>query len=441
MVPFLEPSSWASLIAILALTVTNGFFAAAETAVVSVRPSRIQELVAEGDAGARRVQAFLDNPHRFLATIQIAITILAFFAGAVGAVSLGPELAKLIPNDAVAVVIVTLTTAFVSIVGGEIVPKSLSLQNAESIALRISAPVSLIARIFAPIVSVLEGASGFLLRLMGSHRRVSLPAVTNAEVRILLEEGEKRGTIEQEEVEMIHGVFDIHNRAVRQIMTPRPDVVMVAAGTLVTEALKLALERGFSRIPVYRDSIDRVVGTVSVRDIAASISNGEQTPDIVEAVMRDPYFVPEAKMVDDALAEMQNSRVHMAVVVDEYGDTAGIVTMEDIIEEIVGEIADESDRESTSFIALNDNEAVVDGKFSIADLNDEMDLQLTLDEADTIAGLVFVTLGRVPDEGDRIVVDGASVEVLRVENTRIQRLRVTRTLDESAPDGESDAQA
>ena len=339
-----------------------------------------------------------------------------------------------------AVVIVTLIAAFISIVGGEIVPKSLSLQNAESFALLISAPVSLIARIFAPIVSVLEGSSGFLLRLMGSSRRVSLPAVTDAEVRILLEEGEKRGTIEQEEVEMIHGVFDIHNRAVRQIMTPRPDVVMVSAGTLVTEALKLALDRGFSRIPVYQDSIDRVVGTVSVRDIAASISNGEQAPAIVEAVMRDPHFVPEAKMVDDALADMQNSRVHMAVVVDEYGDTAGIVTMEDIIEEIVGEIADESDRELTSFIALNDNEAVVDGKFSIADLNDEMDLQLTLDDADTIAGLVFVTLGRVPDEGDRIVVDGASVEVLRVENTRIRRLRVARIPAESGPDGEGGAQ-
>ena len=431
----MEPSSWASLIAIFALTLANGFFAAAETAVVSVRPSRIQELVAEGDAGARRVQAFLDNPHRFLATIQIAITILGFFAGAVGAVNLGPELARLIPNDAVAVVLVTLVAAFVSIVGGEIVPKSLSLQNAESFALRISAPVSLIARILAPIVSVLEGASGFLLRLMGSTRRVSLPAITNAEVRILLEEGEKRGTIEQEEVEMIHGVFDIHNRAVRQIMTPRPDVVMVPAGMPVTEALKLALERGFSRIPVYQDSIDRVVGTVSVRDIAASISNGEQTPAFVDAVMRDPHFVPEGKMVDEALADMQNSRVHMAIVVDEYGDTAGIVTMEDIIEEIVGEIADESDRELTSFIALNDNEAVVDGKFSIADLNDEMDLQLTLDEADTIAGLVFVTLGRVPDEGDRISMNGASVEVLRVENTRIRRLRVARTPAKSGPDG------
>ena len=210
---------------------------------------------------------------------------------------------------------------------------------------------------------------------------------------------------------------------------------MVPAGTPVTEALKLALERGFSRIPVYQDSIDRVVGTVSVRDIAASISNGEQTPAFVDAVMRDPHFVPEGKMVDEALADMQNSRVHMAIVVDEYGDTAGIVTMEDIIEEIVGEIADESDRELTSFIALNDNEAVVDGKFSIADLNDEMDLQLTLDEADTIAGLVFVTLGRVPDEGDRISMNGASVEVLRVENTRIRRLRVARTPAKSGPDG------
>lgn len=432
----MEPSSWASLIAMLALTLANGFFAAAETAVVSIRPSRIQELVDEGDAGAERVQVFLDNPHRFLATIQIAITILAFFAAAVGAVNLGPELARVIPNTAVAVVMVTLVAAFISIVGGEIVPKSLSLQNAERFALRVSAPVTVIARIFGPIVAVLEGTSGLILRLLGSTRRVSLPAVTDAEVRILLEEGEKRGTIEQEEVEMIHGVFELHNRTVRQIMTPRPDVVMVAAGTLVTEALDVALERGISRIPVYQDSVDRVVGTVSVRDIAASIRNGEQTPAAVEAVMRDPYFVPETKMVDDALAVMQSSRVHMAIVVDEYGDTAGIVTLEDIIEEIVGDIADESDRELTSFIALNENEAVVDGTFSIADLNDEMDLALAVDEADTIAGLVFVTLGRVPDEGDRISVDGASIQVLNVENTRIQRLKVLRNPIKSSSDDE-----
>ncbi len=432
----MEPSSWASLIAILALTLANGFFAAAETAVICIRPSRIQELVDEGDAGAERVQVFLDNPHRFLATIQIAITILAFFAAAVGAVNLGPELARVIPNTAVAVVMVTLVAAFISIVGGEIVPKSLSLQNAERFALRVSAPVTVIARIFGPIVAVLEGASGLILRLLGSTRRVSLPAVTDAEVRILLEEGEKHGTIEQEEVEMIHGVFELHNRTVRQIMTPRPDVVMVAAGTLVTEALDVALERGISRIPVYQDSVDRVVGTVSVRDIAASIRNGEQTPAAVEAVMRDPYFVPETKMVDDALAVMQSSRVHMAIVVDEYGDTAGIVTLEDIIEEIVGDIADESDRELTSFIALNENEAVVDGTFSIADLNDEMDLALAVDEADTIAGLVFVTLGRVPDEGDRVSVDGASIQVLNVENTRIQRLKVLRNPIKSSSDDE-----
>ena len=434
----MEPSSWASLITILALTLANGFFAAAETAVVSIRPSRIQELVDEGDAGAERVQVFLDNPHRFLATIQIAITILAFFAAAVGAVNLGPELARVIPNTAVAVVMVTLVAAFISIVGGEIVPKSLSLQNAEGFALRVSAPVTVIARIFGPIVAVLEGTSGLILRLLGSTRRVSLPAVTDAEVRILLEEGEKRGTIEQEEVEMIHGVFELHNRTVRQIMTPRPDVVMVAAGTLVTEALDVALERGISRIPVYQDSVDRVVGTVSVRDIAASIRNGEQTPAAVEAVMRDPYFVPETKMVDDALAVMQSSRVHMAIVVDEYGDTAGIVTLEDIIEEIVGDIADESDRELTTFIALNENEAVVDGTFSIADLNDEMDLALAVDEADTIAGLVFVTLGRVPDEGDRISVDGASIQVLNVENTRIQRLKVLKNPIKSSSDDEDD---
>ena len=236
---------------------------------------------------------------------------------------------------------------------------------------------------------------------------------------------------------MIHGVFELHNRTVRQIMTPRPDVVMVPAGTLVTEALDVALERGISRIPVYQDSVDRVVGTVSVRDIAASIRNGEQTPAAVEAVMRDPYFVPETKMVDDALAVMQSSRVHMAIVVDEYGDTAGIVTLEDIIEEIVGDIADESDRELISFIALNENEAVVDGTFSIADLNDEMDLALAVDEADTIAGLVFVTLGRVPDEGDRISVDGASIQVLNVENTRIQRLKVVRNPIKSSSDDEA----
>ena len=422
----MEPASWISLAAIFILTLVNGFFAAVETAVVSLRPSRIQELIQEGNRGARRVRGFLDNPHRFLATIQAAITFLAFFASAVGAVNLGPELAKVVPNRALAVALVTAASAFISVVGGEIVPKTLSLQHAERFALVLSGPLVLVERLFGPIVFVLEAASGALLRLLGVSRRILLPAVTGEEVRILIEEGEKRGTIEEDEVAMIHGVFTLADKPVRQVMTPRPDVIAVEAGTSADEALKVALEHGFSRLPVYQETLDTIVGIVPVREMAAALSKGSSTAALVEDLMLEPHYVPESRMIDDVLRDLQRLKLHMAIVVDEYGDVAGLATLEDIIEEIVGEIADESDIGEARIVALNADQALVDGSVSIADLNDEMGLSLDADGPDTVAGLVLVALGRVPVAGEQIEVGGATIAVENVENTRITLLKVTR---------------
>ena len=225
---------------------------------------------------------------------------------------------------------------------------------------------------------------------------------------------------------MIHGVFDLASRPVRAIMTARPDVMMVESGTSTGEALDLAIKHGFSRLPVYRETVDTILGVVSVREMAVALraENNGDTP--VDELMWDPLFVPETKLSGDLLAELQDLKTHMAIVVDEYGDTAGIATLEDIIEEIVGEIADETDIEQPGLVQLDENTAVVDGRMALADLNDEMDLDIETDGADTVGGLVFLRLGHVPEEGEKLEVDGVSIEVLRVDNTRIRRVRLVR---------------
>ena len=225
---------------------------------------------------------------------------------------------------------------------------------------------------------------------------------------------------------MIHGVFDLGSRPVRAVMTARPDVIMVASGTATWEALDLAIRHGFSRLPVYQDTVDTVLGVVSVREMAVALRTEMNGNTPVEDLIWDPLFVPETKLIGDLLAELQEVKKHLAIVVDEYGDTAGIATLEDIIEEIVGEIADETDVESPGLVKLDENTAVVDGKMALADLNDEMDLAINTDDADTVAGLVFLSLGHVPIEGEILDLEQVRIEVLRVDNARIRRLRLIR---------------
>lgn len=421
----MEPSSWVSLPIVLGLTFLNVLIVASESALLSVRPGRIGELAESGDGRARRVQRLNENPRRLRATLRAVTTILAFAAAAVAAMNLGPELARLIPNETLAAALVVLAALGITLVATEMAPRRRS-GDPEAAALGAAGSIEMLSRFVGPLIWLLGRPAVLRARLTGGATPVTPPNNGSEDLRWLIHEGEKRGIIEDEEAAMIHGVFDLASRSVRAVMTARPDVILVESGTPAGEALDVALQHGFSRLPVYRDTVDTIVGVVSVREIAAALRAEQNGDTPVDDLAWDPMFVPETKLIGDLLAELQELKTHMAIVVDEYGDTAGIVTLEDIIEEIVGEIADETDIEQPGLVLLDENTAVVDGRMALADLNNEMDLDIETNGADTVGGLAFLTLGHVPDEGEMLAVDGASIEVLRVDNTRIRRVRLVR---------------
>ena len=430
----MEPSSWVSLPIVLGLTFVNILIVASESALLAVGPARIAELAESGDSRASRVSRLKEREQGMRATLRAVTTILAFVAAAVAAVSLGPELASVIPSEPLAVGLVTLIAILVTVVGADLASRRGS-GNPEPLALRAASSIDWVMRVTTPLTWLLGWLGAAWTRVAGASGRATPDTDSNEEIRWLIQEGEKRGEIEDDEAAMIHGVFDLASRPVRAIMTARPDVIMVESGTAAGEALDLAIKHGFSRLPVYRETVDTIVGVVSVREMAVALRAERNGDTPVDDLVWDPLFVPETKLIGDLLAELQEVKKHMAIVVDEYGDTAGIATLEDIIEEIVGEIADETDIERPGLVQLDENTAVVDGRMALADLNDEMDLDIEADGADTVGGLVFLTLGHVPGEGEKLDVDGVDIEVLRVDNTRIRRLRlVRRSVAEPAPE-------
>jgi CBS domain containing-hemolysin-like protein len=359
------------------------------------------------------------------ASLSAITTILTFSTAVVTAVNLGPEVNKIVPFYPVAIGLTTLIAILVMVTGGDLASRYGS-NHPESLALWTASSVELAIRISKPLTWPLERVGPAWMQFTGSSPMAAEDITTNGELRWLIQEGEKRGEIEDDEAAMIHGVFDLGSRPVRAVMTARPDVIMVASGTATWEALDLAIRHGFSRLPVYQDTVDTVLGVVSVREMAVALRTEVNGNTPVEDLIWDPLFVPETKLIGDLLAELQEVKKHLAIVVDEYGDTAGIATLEDIIEEIVGEIADETDVDSPGLVKLDENTAVVDGKMALADLNDEMDLAINTDDADTVAGLVFLSLGHVPIEGETLDLEQVRIEVLRVDNTRIRRLRLIR---------------
>lgn len=409
---------------ILGLIFINMLLAASEQALMAVRPGRIGELADSGDGRANRVLRLKESQRSLQASLHAVTTILMFSTAVVAAVNLGPELNKIVPVYPVAIGLTTLIAILVMVTGGNLASRYGS-NHPEALALRTASSVELAIRITKPLTWPLERVGPTWMQFTGNSPAED-DVAPNGELRWLIQEGEKRGEIEDDEAAMIHGVFDLGSRPVRAVMTARPDVIMVASGTATWEALDLAIRHGFSRLPVYQDTVDTVLGVVSVREMAVALRTEMNGNTPVEDLIWDPLFVPETKLIGDLLAELQEVKKHLAIVVDEYGDTAGIATLEDIIEEIVGEIADETDVESPGLVKLDENTAVVDGKMALADLNDEMDLAINTDDADTVAGLVFLSLGHVPIEGEILDLEQVRIEVLRVDNARIRRLRLIR---------------
>jgi putative hemolysin len=430
---------------VAALILVGGFFAASEIALITVKRHRLHQLVGEGNRSAQVAERVTADPSRFLATIQIAITFLGFLASAVGAISLSGGLAGLISlipldfvkaaADEISFVVITLLIALASIIIGELVPKTLALTFAERFALVVARPIGWLDRLLRPVVWLVSSVSNALVRLLGGKNRPQAGYLSTEELKMLVETGSESGGIEEDEKEMIHGVIELAETKVHEIMVPRIGIRAVDVNDPMDEVLDLIVRAGHSRIPVYEENLDNVIGILYAKDLLPYLKrNGSSAPRIdIRKLVRPPVYVPETKAVDELLHEMQVTKRHIAIVVDEYGGTAGLITMEDVVEEIVGEIQDEYDREESLVESLaNEGEVAfrLDGKVSMDDLRDLFDLSDEEEEDeeayDTVGGFIVHRVGRIPLPGATVKFRDLTLTVDAAEPRRVAKVIASR---------------
>jgi putative hemolysin len=422
------------ILIILVLILINGFFVAAEIAFVSVRRTRLDELAEAGDRGAKRAQVLMRDPGRFLAVIQVAITFLGALASAVAAVSIVTVVSEPLRQitfladyaDTIALLFVTSIVAIVSIVLGELIPKGLALGNPDRIALTVSGPITIFAKIVSPLVAVLVALTKLISKPFGIDP-TRTPELSAAEIRLIVEQGSQQGVLEAEEEQMISAVMSLSDSKLHEVMVPRIDIAAIDQEASFDDAVTLVLTEGHSRTPLYKESVDHIVGILYAKDLLRIIAAGGPRPRLRD-IMRPALFVPESQAVDDLLNELQRRRVHMAIVLDEYGGTAGLVTIEDLLEEIVGEIQDEFDEEEPMKVIVRDGEAILDGRADIDEMGELVDPALELEddeEYDTVGGFVYHRIGRVPVVGDTVAVDPFKITVIKVTGRRVGKVRVT----------------
>jgi len=435
---------------LVVLTMLEAFFVAAEIALVSIRRSRVEQLVDEGRPGARRVQRLLADPGRFLAVSQVGLTFIGFLASAFAAVSLTDGLAHMLEGagvnastaHGVALLTVTILLALFTIVFAELVPKTLALAYPERFALTLSAPLDLLGRLLRPLVALLTTITRAITRPLGAD--VSSEAqITAEELRLIVERGGEQGILEAEEEQMINAVIELGSRRVHEVMVPRTAIAGLPASATFDQAIDTIIAEGHSRVPVYESSVDEVVGILYAKDLLPFLKSDAAARSSLRAMLRTPVFVPESMSIDDLLHEFQRRKVHIAIVLDEYGGTAGLVTIEDLLEEIVGEIQDEYDEEEPLVEHLDEDRVRMDGRASIDDLLDLWDLKLQLEdeeEYDTVGGFVYHRIGGVPVPGDEIRLDGLRLTVETTDGRRVGKVLVVRErpVDDESSDGGDD---
>ncbi|HEY7591044.1 MAG TPA: hemolysin family protein [Candidatus Limnocylindrales bacterium] len=432
------------LIVIAILVLLNAVFVAAEIALVTVRRTRVDQLVEEGRRGAERVRDLTAQPSRFLAVIQLMITFIGFLAAAFAGSSLARPLEDVLARfgpiggyaGVLALVIVTALLSLFTIVFGELVPKTLALAHAERYSLVLAPLVDVTGRVLRPFVWILERITTGVTRLLGV-RDVDQSQISTEELKLLVERSGEQGTLEAEEEQMIHAVIELGERRVHEVMVPRIAIVAAPVTASLGEVIDKVVEEGHSRIPIFHESIDEVVGILYAKDLLPFLKDGPSAnprPNL-RSLLRTPVFVPESMSIDDLLHELQRRKVHIAIVLDEYGGTAGLVTIEDLLEEIVGEIQDEYDVEEPLIVKLTEDEARVDGRAAVDDLEELFDTQLSLedeDEYDTVGGLVYHRIGGIPSPGDEIDVDGLHLTVESTDGRRVAKVLVVRRREEPA---------
>jgi putative hemolysin len=426
------------LVVVLFLVIIEALFVAAEIALVSLRHSRIDQLIDEGQRGASRVRRLVQDPARFLAVAQIGVTFVGFLASAYAAVNLADRLAGILVNvpvvkdvrAGIALLIVTILMSLFFIVFGELVPKTLALARPDRVALALAGPIDVLGRILAPLVSLLTWLTRKIAGGFGTA--VAQQAqISSQELKLIVERGGEQGILEAEEEQMISAVIELGERRLHEIMVPRTDMTALPVTASMDEVIDTFVREGHSRIPVYKGTIDEVIGILLAKDLLPFLKGADQKPNL-RKLLRPPLFVPESMSIDDLLHKLQRRKVHLAIVLDEYGGTAGMVTIEDLLEEIVGEIQDEYDEEEPMAVRLSDDQARIDGRAPVEDLGELFDVELAgledSEEYDTVGGLIYHRIGGVPRPGDQVRLEEQRM-TLTVESTdgrRVGKVLVVR---------------
>ena len=426
------------IVILFALIFVNAFFSMSEMAIVTLNDNKIDKMAGEGNKKAKQIQKLTENTSSFLSTIQIGVTLAGFLTSATAAQSFSGMLADAISKTAVvnvipvgvisgfSTVVITLVMSYFSLVLGELVPKKVAMSKPEKMAFMAAPILVFVAKVTNPIVKFLALSTNGVLRIMGIDPHADEEVVTEEEIRMMVDVGGEKGVIEDAQIEMINNIFEFDDIDVADIMTHRTDMICIDDDEPLSEAVKLSIENGFSRIPVYEEDPDDIVGVVYIKDFLKYVGTSLPKTKTVKDMMRPAYYVPETKRCGELFTEMTEKRVQMAVVIDEYGGTAGIVTLEDLLESIVGNIQDEYDQEDEEISIINDTVFEVDGITDIEEVEEHIGKTFPEGDYDTIGGYIISVLGFLPQDGEmnEVIFENIKFTVLNVEERRIGKVKI-----------------
>ena len=422
------------IIVLIILIAINAYFAAAEIAFISLNDAKINVMAKEGDKKAKKIAKMLKSPSKFLATIQIGITFAGFLSSAFAADTFASELAPIlyncIPNiplsvwNTISLILITIILSYFTLIFGELVPKRIGMKYYEKVAFGTIGIIRFISFFTAPFVKILTFSTNIVSKLFGVSESEE-ETVTEEEIRMMVDVGGEKGTIETEEKEMINNVFEFNNRAISEIMVYRTDIFALEINTTLGELDESGFDYRYSRIPVYEDTIDNIKGVIYMKDILRESKNKNTK---VKKLMREAYFVPETKMINELFKELQKAKLQIAIVLDEYGGTAGMVTMEDILEELVGDIYDEYDEVHEQYKKIDDKTYIFEGTIPIYDLEKIIDIDIPEGDYDTLSGFILDQLDRIPKENEKPVVELENVtfKIEKYAHNRIMKVRVIK---------------
>lgn len=412
------------------LTLVNAFFAGAEMAVVSVNKNRIKVLADEGSKRAALLQTLFEDSTKFLSTIQVAITLAGFFSSASAATGISQVLGGWITqfgipySNTIAVVVVTIILSYFTLVFGELVPKRIALQKAEAFSLFVVQPIYIISKILSPFIKLLSLSTNGFLHLIGMKTENLEEAVSEEEIKKMLETGSENGVFNEIEKEMINSIFSFDDKTAKDVMVPRREVFAIDIEEPLEKILDEILETRHSRIPVYEEQIDNIIGILQVKDVMIEARKKSFEEVDIRALLKEAFFVPDGKSTDELFREMQRTKNRMAVLIDEYGGVSGILTVEDLVEEVMGEITDEHEEEVVELQKIGEKEYLLDGSILIEELNEKLNLKLETENYDTLSGYLIEELGYIPKDSGQceLDADGVHFKILEVKEKRIRKV-------------------